>query len=434
MNKPHFTQEQLTQIARLSSADIKKLGEYRGIENKLGFAYQLCYVKLFNRFPIQSSFEMIEELATFVAVQLDLPREQLTVYASQKSTFFRHQEDIRSYLRLTKFTQEAEELLKKFLFQQSQQIQSTDALLLKATEFLKEHKILNPANDTIVRIIQTQRGKAKTYVLEKINAQITSSVQRALDALLVVENIATYSKLYQIKDVPKKPSAAAMTLLSDKLALIEQTGGLAINLDWLNNNYKRYFNRYVSQCDANKLREVTPKYRYAALVCFLQETYRDTIDYLFDMYTKALNSMYTQADTAIATHDKSKRQLLRSCLTAHKKLCRELLAIGEGDATIAELFEKFPQIQLQEQVAEVDLLLTSKYSHNLNVVADRFSHIRKLARPLLERLTFAVATQTQKETLLPALEIVHDFIRGTKRSVPGNTSLAFLPKSVQQAV
>jgi len=433
MNNLHFTQDQLAQVARLSVADIKKVNEYRGIENKLGFAYQLCYVKLFNRLQAQSPFEIIEELVTFIAIQLDIPREQLLTYAEQKSTFFRHQEELRSYLLLTKFTQNSEEILKDFLFQQAQQIQVTEALFMKATDFLKEKKILNPSSGTITRLIQTQREKAKTYILEKINAEITPKIQQTLDGLLIVEN-NSYSKLYQIKDVPKKPSAAAIALLSDKLAMIEQTGVLTIKLDWLNNNYKRHFNRYVTQCDANKLREVTPLHRYAVLVCFLQEAYRDTTDHMFDMYAKALNSMYTQADTAIATHDKSKRQLIRACLTVHKKFCNELLTIEEGEATITEFFEKFPQAQLQTQIEEVDILLTSKYSHNLNVVSDRFSHMRKLAKPLLEKLTFAVATETQKETLLPALDIVHDLIRGKKRTIPENTSLAFLPKTIQKAI
>lgn len=81
MNKPHFTQEQLTKIARLSDEDVRVINECRSAYSKLGFAYQLCHVRLFNRFPAQSPFEPIEELATFVAVQLDVPVEQLKVYA-----------------------------------------------------------------------------------------------------------------------------------------------------------------------------------------------------------------------------------------------------------------------------------------------------------------------------------------------------------------
>jgi hypothetical protein len=94
MNKPHFTQEQLAQVAKLSDSDIKRINENRGLQSKLGFAYQLCYVKLLNRLPIQSHFEPVKELATFVGVQLDITRETLSDYAAQKSTFFRHQEDL----------------------------------------------------------------------------------------------------------------------------------------------------------------------------------------------------------------------------------------------------------------------------------------------------------------------------------------------------
>src|ERR1039457_5970230 len=123
MNNLHFTQEQLVRVARLSDEDIALVNTCRGSHNKLGIAYQLCYVKLFNRFPAQSPFVEIEELATFVAVQLDIPVEQLLTYASQQVTFSRHQEIIRGYLQVEKFSQTTRSALKDYLFQQAQQIQ-----------------------------------------------------------------------------------------------------------------------------------------------------------------------------------------------------------------------------------------------------------------------------------------------------------------------
>jgi hypothetical protein len=291
MHKPHFTQELLAQVAKLSDSDIKRVNENRGTQNKLGFAYQLCYVKLFNRLPTQSNFEPVEELATFVAVQLDITRELLPGYAAQKSTFFYHQEDLCSYLHLEKFNENTEAILRTHLFQQALQIQPTESLFIKATEFLKERRTLNPSDDTIERLIQTQREKARRYILEKIYEEIAPPIKLALDDLLIV-GTESYSKLYQIKEVPQKPSIAAMKALANKLVMIEQTGVLTIKLDWLNNNYKRYFSRYVTRSDAKKLRELTPSHRYASLVCFLQEAYRDTIDHTFDMYQKAIGTIY----------------------------------------------------------------------------------------------------------------------------------------------
>ena len=400
--------------------------------NKLGFAYQLCYVKLFNKLPAQTPFDSVQELTTFVAVQLDIPREQLSIYAAQKSTFFRHQEDLCNYLRLEKFNENVGALLKAYLFQEALQIQPTESLFIKATEFLKGRQILNPADNTIGRFIQTQREKARKYIFEKIDDEITASIKLALDNLLIV-GTESYSKLYQIKDVPQKSSTAAIKVLANKLVMIEQTGVLDIKLNWLNNNYKRYFSRYVTRCDANKLRELTSLHRYASIICFLQEAYRDTIDHIFDMYRKAIDTMYTQADRAVDNYNKSKRTVTRSCLTSHKKLCGELLAIANGTTDIQALFRKYPHAQLQEQIEEVEALLTSKYSHNINVVADRFSHMRQLAKPLLEKFTLELAP-TGNNSLVAALQIVREIIQDTRRSVPGNINLDFLPKSIRQAV
>src|SRR5436305_2004959 len=75
----------------------------------------------------------------------------------------------------------------------------------------------------------------------------------------------------------------------------------------------------------------------------------------------------------------------------------------------------------------------TQYSHNLSVVADRFSHLRQMARPLLEKLTLELAP-TGNTSLITAVQIVREIVEDTRRSVPGNTNLDFLPKSVRQIV
>ncbi len=433
MNKLHFTQEQLVQVAKLSDADIRIINGCRWEHNRLGFAYQLCYVKLFNRFPVQSPPELIDELATFVAVQLDIPKENLHTYSSlRQATVSEHQEIIRTYLHVEKYNQDNENALKDYIFQQALQIQATESLFVKSTKFLKEQQILNPSDGTIERLIQTQREKARAYIFERISAEVSSEIQQELDTLLIV-GTETYSKLHQIKEVPQKPSAAAMKLLADKLSLIEQTGVLTIQLAWLNNNYKRHLSNYVARSDAKRLRELVPFHRYAALVCFLQDTYQDTIDHIFDMYEKALTRVYSQAETCIDTYNKSKRTITRSCLTSYKKLCKELLAITERGSDLATILTKFTPMQLEEQIVEIDILLAGKYSNSLNIVAGRFSYLRQLAKPLLEKLTFDVTT-TGNESLLTALKVVFELAQGTKRTVPEDAQLDFLSKSTQEVV
>jgi hypothetical protein len=68
-----YTHEQLLHQANLTQEDLQIIKQRRRPHNRLGFAYQLAFVRLFNRFPVQSpAFEVDEDLLTFVSILLDL--------------------------------------------------------------------------------------------------------------------------------------------------------------------------------------------------------------------------------------------------------------------------------------------------------------------------------------------------------------------------
>jgi hypothetical protein len=56
-----FSRDQLKRAATLTKEDFVQLGKCRRPHNRLGFAYQVAFVRLFYRFP-QQPFELIEEL------------------------------------------------------------------------------------------------------------------------------------------------------------------------------------------------------------------------------------------------------------------------------------------------------------------------------------------------------------------------------------
>jgi len=432
MNNLHFSQDQLLQVAKLSDADMTVIDECRKPQTKLGLGYQLGFVRLFNQFPAQMPFEPIEDLVTYMSLQLDIAPGLIEQYKKRQQTISEHRIRIQEYLQLKPFHPEGVELLDNFLYKEALQIEPTDSLQVKATYFLRDNHILNPPEDTLRRTIYEQRKKASSYIFETINAQLSPALKERLDSLLQPGQ-QTISPFHQIKNVPQKPSESGMRLLSEKLSMIEQTGALTIDLKWLNNNYKRHLSSYAINSDAQRLRRLTPMHRYASLICFLQIAYQDVIDYIFDMYAKALTGVYSKAETTVNNYNNAKRNVIRSCLTHHKKLCSELLAVADGSSDLATILTKFPSTNLQEQIEEVEVFLNGKYSNSLNIVADRFSYLRKLAKPLLEKLKFNVA-DTGNESLLVAMQLVLDLINGTRRSIPDDTKLDFLPKNIQKAV
>jgi hypothetical protein len=165
MNKIHFSQDQLVQVAKLSDADMVAIDECRRPQNKLGFAYQLAFVRLFNQFPAQVPFEPLDDIVTYMSLQLDIPYDLIEQYKNRRQTIAEHRQRIQEYLQLRPFHSEGVQLLDGFLYKEALQIEPTDSLLVKATHFLRDNHTLNPAEDTLRRTIYEQRKKARKYIV-----------------------------------------------------------------------------------------------------------------------------------------------------------------------------------------------------------------------------------------------------------------------------
>jgi hypothetical protein len=142
-----------------------------------------------------------------------------------------------------------------------------------------------------VRLLVRQREEARQHIYQRISAALSDDCQRNLDKLIEVDE-SRFSPLQALKETPKRASPQAILRLLEKVEQIAGTGILTVDLSWLNNNYQRSLTRYVNRCSANRLRDLQATRRYAALSCFLWQTYRDTLDYTIDMHDKLMTSIY----------------------------------------------------------------------------------------------------------------------------------------------
>jgi hypothetical protein len=89
-----FSRDQLKRAASLTEEDFVQLGKCRRPHNRLGFAYQVAFVRLFDRFP-QQHLELLEELVCFSAAQLGLDAGLIELYRKRQPTIFRASTDHR---------------------------------------------------------------------------------------------------------------------------------------------------------------------------------------------------------------------------------------------------------------------------------------------------------------------------------------------------
>lgn len=255
-----FSHPELVRIAKFSAGDLEKIQQCRHPHTRLGFAYQIAFVRVANRFPAQQPLETVDEIVSYVSVQLGIPPAALQEYAQQRRTIVNHQQEICDYLCLRRCGDTEVALLEAFLFEEACRLEQTGPLLVQAKSFLKENGILFPADSTLRRLIAAQRQQARDHIFTRMTEGLSPDLQEKLDALLVGgDNRLT--PLQTLKQPPGRPSPTAVLRLTDKLEQIQGTGILALDLAWLNNNYQRTLARYVRRCSADRLRALQAAHR-----------------------------------------------------------------------------------------------------------------------------------------------------------------------------
>ena len=424
-----FTRAQWVRQATLTEADLAAVATCRGDYNRLGFAYQRAFVRLFHRFPAQQPLEVCDELLSFVALQLGLETTHLAGYATRQSTVSDHQVRIRDDLGLTPFGPEQIAALKPFIFEAALRLEPSVALLASARNILREHRILFPAESALLRVVGEQKKRAQEQMATQILQQVPTAVTAALDDLLTVKAGEAVSALQRIKTNPAKPSARAMRTLLTKLTTIEATGILSLDLSWLNSNYQRALFHYVRACSVDRLRDVARSRRLTALICFLHQSYRDTVDQTVDMFDKILTRTQTQAEHDLDDHLRDQRRTLKESLALLRAVGAILLDEAIADEAVrARLFAVISRETLAQQLETLAEWVTGKASDVFPGVVRRQRYLRQFTPALLRTLAFFPDAQDTHVPCLKALAVLKALNARHERQLPDDTPIDFIPK------
>ena len=148
----------IAEHVRFSTEDRARIARCRRSYNRLGFAYQLAFLRLIGRFPHHQPIEIWEDLLTYVGLQLDLDPKEIEHYAQRRQTSDAHAEHIRQDLGYQTFGEGQHARLGRFLEEEVEHLEQTSALIARAEEFLRAQKILVPATSTLRRFVIEQRA------------------------------------------------------------------------------------------------------------------------------------------------------------------------------------------------------------------------------------------------------------------------------------
>jgi len=430
---PSYSRGALFRQASLTQADEAEIAKCRGEHNRLGFAYQIGFTRLFNRFPNQQPLEIDAELLNYVAVQLNLDAEAIKEYAPWQHTVSEHQARIRQYLGFRPYDAGQQARLEQFIFEESCRLEQTASLLARTREFLQEQRILSPADYALLRLVGEQKKLARERIVSRIADTMSSEMAHTIDNLLEIAPGDTISPLQRIKANAGSPSAGSMQALMDKLLAIEATGILAVDLSWLNANYQRAMFHYVRKCTADRMRELARPRRLAALTCFLRQSYRDAVDQAVDMFDKIATHIQTDAENELDEKMRRQKRTIKAALFSYRSLGRVILNDDISDAELREtLFLAVPREQMADQVAGLEEWVSGKSSDVFHGVVRRFSYFRQFTPLMLRVLEFFPDGGQTNSSCLEAVQLLKEMNaeqKGKKKlSLPDDAPMEFVPK------
>jgi hypothetical protein len=367
----HYPRDLIADRVRFSPADQAQIAQCRGAHNRLGFAYQLGFLRLTGRFPAQQPLELLDDLLVFVAHEVALDPALIQDYAQRRQTVSEHQQLLELYLGFRPFGPAERDALGHFLRDEALRLESTPALVAQAEAFLRDRNILVPASSTLQRVVGEQRAQARQQLYVRLLACLPPQMPAGLDALLQVAE-APYSPLHALKAPPGLPSPRALLRLIAKLDQLQTTQVLTLDLAWLNPNLQKALAQHVWQASAHRLRGLPAPQRSTVLVCFLTQTYRDTLDQLVDMYSKVVTATYRRAQHDLDTVVKRRRTMFRDTLQSFQTIGQMLFDDTVApDAVRTTVFQQIPPERLQRQLQDAHQWLTGDTSDVFPLVMKR---------------------------------------------------------------
>jgi|GEM_PF-5210679 len=425
----YVPQEILTKLGKITDQERLWIKQCRYKATKLGFCYQLIFVKVFNHFPKQEPLELYGPVLAYASLQTHIDTKEIEYYKKRTPTISEHQRTISAKLGLKYFDEEAKFQLSDFLHQEAFQIDQDSILMTKTRHFLRTEKIIEPAEYILKRLIAYQRKMVKKLIFEKISFLLTPHLKEQMNNLLHQPDQGT-SLFQQFKFPPSIPSAHGLIALGKKLDILEKMELSTVDLSWFNNNYQRTLSKYAQQGSIDRLIQLKPEHRYAILICFLKQTYQDTLDHLVDMYFKLMNRIENSAEQQANEALQSSKKILKKSLQHFQVVTTLLLDDSIPDNQLrTTLFEYIEKEELEHSLRQTEHWLEGPAQHNLFFIMKRFSYLRQFTPHLLKHLACKTQDKDNK-VVIQAITLLNTLNVENKRELPQDAPIKFIPKKL----
>ena len=405
----------------LTSCDLEVIKRHRKSYNIVGFAIQLCILRYLG-WTLMDVGIIPNIILDYISEQLSIDNEGLELYAT--ATKYYHLEEIKRIYGFKSFTVKEYRNLLKMLYQTALGNDTPVYLIETAVKSLKKDKIILPAITTIERAAWEARKIAENKVFKILCSALTPVHKEKLDNLILSIRDSDKTYLGWLKQTTGHSSPDTFLKVIEKLEYIRKLD-LQINTAAIHPNRLRQLSKIGERYKPYVLRRFSDDKRYAILVAYLANLSQDLTDQAFEIHNRQILALQNKGRKAQEEIQKKNGKSINEKVVHFANLGSALIkARDENIDPFTTIESIMPWGKIVESVKEAnDLLRPIDYDY-LDLLVNKFPHLRKYTPKLLQSLKFKSVKSL--DSLIKALAAIREMNEAGKRKLPDDAPRDFI--------
>ena len=420
--------DDLIRLYTLSERDFSLIGQYsRGMENRLGFAIQLCYMK-FPGIILPPGQQPSLLVLNFISSQLNIDPQVWDNYSERAETRREHILSLLSILGVEVFTTANHyELAVDSLSRTALQTDKGIVLATELIENLRNKKILLPAIFTIETICAEAITQTSRSIYQSLTESLSNQQKKQLDSLLSLRDGTGSSTLFWLRQSPAAYNARHILEHIERLNTIKELNLPADLEKRVHQNRLIKLSREGGQMTAQHLSDFEVARRHATIVAVVLEAKATLTDEIVDMHDRIMGSLFNKAKHSHEQDFHRSGKAINDKVRLYWRIGNALLEAKQtGEDPFSAIESIITWDEFSQSITEAEHLSRSESFDYLHLVSNHYSQIRRYAPALLEALQLKAAPAAKD--ILQAVDVLKKLNANNIRTIPNDAPTRFIRK------
>ena len=425
-----FSDEEMVRDWTLSRRDCQVVNKYRK-QYRLGFAIQLCAMRLYGRF-LNQLHDLSPRVISYLSSQLDLPPTLTVDVPEREATLLEHRNNILKYLGFQRFDDKAEADLDRWIEEYARQGLLPDELFHRAERYLLLNRIVLPGPSTIERQIIRICNQVHTQLFEQVFDQMSPVLRGAIDDLLQTTDGNQRTYFNQLKEYPPAAKISSLKRYLERYDNLVATGVNEFEEKVIDTAFLHYLYRLTKRYSAKDMKRFKDHKRYALMVCFLLESRKILLDNLVKMHDQYMTELCRQTRNSHDKKHKEFRKRQKKAIDAVLDTTHVFLEWPEEQPLYKnDLWQRIDEKHLLASIEDLHIFKRLEERGYCDLLLTRYPSLRKYFSDFI-RLPFEMAKGSGP--LIKAIQFVRQLDDGDLKKLPENTPTAFIPRELRRSL